>query len=342
MKRCVLALVVAAIVALGLAGGAPLEAQSFFAGKTVRIIVGLAPGGGFDTYARLVARHLGKYIPGNPTVVVENMTGAGGLISANHLYRVAKPDGLALAHVPGTLLLGQVLGQPGVEFDARKFEYIGATVKEEPVCALTKASGITSIEQLMAAKTPVKIGAVAPGAPSDNTPRILKAALGLPIQVVTGYKGTAEIRLAAESGEVAGACWAWESMRSTWRKALDAGEAIPILQVAAKPLADLPRVPVAISLAKTDEARRLIQIGIQDGSLYSRPFIAPPGTPKERVQILRKGFQEVLNDKALLAEADKAKLTLDPVSGEELEKLIAGLFTLDQAFLEKLKTVLYK
>jgi hypothetical protein len=170
----------------------------------------------------------------------------------------------------------------------------------------------------------------------------LKAALGLPIQVVTGYKGTAEIRLAAESGEVAGACWAWESMRSTWRKALDAGEAIPILQVAAKPLGDLPRVPVAIGLAKTDEGRRLIQVGIQDGSLYSRPFIAPPGTPKERVQILRKAFQDVLNDKALLAEADKAKLTLDPVSGEELEKLIAGLFTLDQAFLDKLKTVLYK
>jgi tripartite-type tricarboxylate transporter receptor subunit TctC len=342
MKRCVLTLLLATIVALGLGGGAPLEAQSFFAGKTMRIIVGLAPGGGFDTYARLVARHLGKHIPGNPTVVVENMTGAGGLISANHLYRVAKPDGLTLAHAPGTLLLGQVLGQPGVEFDARKFEYVGATVKEEPVCALTKASGITSIEQLMAAKTPVKIGAVAPGAPSDNTPRILKAALGLPIQIVTGYKGTAEIRLAAESGEVAGACWAWESMRSTWRKALDAGEAIPILQVAAKPLEDLPRVPLAIGLAKTDEGRRLIQVGIQDGSLYSRPFMAPPGTPKERVQILRKAFQEVLNDKALLAEADKAKLTLDPVSGEELEKLIAGLFTLDQAFLDKLKIVLYK
>jgi tripartite-type tricarboxylate transporter receptor subunit TctC len=342
MKRCVLALVVVGIVALGLGGGAPLEAQSFFAGKTVRIIVGLAPGGGFDTYARLVARHIGKHIPGNPTVVVENMTGAGGLISANHLYRVAKPDGLTLAHAPGTLLLGQVLGQPGVEFDARKFEYVGATVKEEPVCALTKASGITSIEQLMAAKTPVKIGAVAPGAPSDNTPRILKAALGLPIQIVTGYKGTAEIRLAAESGEVAGACWAWESMRSTWRKALDAGEAIPILQVAAKPLEDLPRVPVAIGLANTDEARRLIQVGIQDGSLYSRPFMAPPGTPKERVQILRKAFQEVLHDKALLAEADKARLTLDPVSGEELEKLIAGLFAMDQAFLDKLKTVLYK
>ncbi|MGH7416159.1 MAG: hypothetical protein ACREKB_00075, partial [Candidatus Rokuibacteriota bacterium] len=183
---------------------------------------------------------------------------------------------------------------------------------------------------------------VAPGAPTDNTPRILKAALGLPIQVVTGYKGTAEIRLAAESGEVAGACWAWESMRATWRKSLDAGEAIPILQVTPKPLPDLARVPLAISLAKTDEARRLIQVGIQDGSAYSRPFMAPPGTPKERVQILRKAFQDTLIDKALLAEAEKARMMLDPVSGEELEKLIADLFTLDPAFVEKLKTVVYR
>jgi len=342
MRRPGLALVILGIVALGLAVSPPLEAQSFFAGKTVRIIVGLAPGGGFDTYARLVARHLGKHIPGNPTIIVENMTGAGGLISANHLYRVAKPDGLSLAHVPGTLLLGQILGQPGIEFDARKFEYLGATVKEDVVCSLTKASGITSIDQLMAAKTPVKIGAVAPGAPTDNSPRILKAALGLPIQVVTGYKGTAEIRLAAESGEVAGACWAWESMRATWRRALDAGEAIPILQVTSKPLPDLARVPLAIVLAKTEEARRLIQVGIQDGSAYSRPFMAPPGTPKERVQVLRKAFQDTLNDKAFLAEAEKAKLTLDPVAGEELERLIAELFTLDPAFVDKLKAVLYR
>jgi len=342
MRRRTLTLVTTVMVVLGLAGSSPLEAQSFFAGKTVRIIVGLAPGGGFDTYARLVARHLGKHIPGSPAIVVENMTGAGGLIAANHLYRVAKPDGLSLAHFPGTLVLGQVLGQPGIEFDARKFEFVGATVKEEVVCSLTKASGITSVDQLMSAKTPVKIGAVAPGAPTDNTPRILKAALGLPIQVVTGYKGTAEIRLAAESGEVAGACWAWESMRATWRRSLDAGEAIPILQVTSKPLPDLSRVPLAISLAKTDEARRLIQVGIQDGSAYSRPFVASPGTPKERVQVLRRAFQETLNDKALLAEAEKAKLTLDPVAGEELEKMIAELFALDPAFVEKLKAVLYK
>jgi tripartite-type tricarboxylate transporter receptor subunit TctC len=341
MRRLGLALTAAAVV-LALASSRPLEAQSFFAGKTVRIVVGLAPGGGFDTYARLLARHLGRHIPGNPAIIVENVTGAGGLIAANQLYRVAKPDGLSLAHVPGTLLLGQVLGQPGIEFDARKFEYVGATVKEEVVCSMTRASGIASVEQWMAAKVPVKIGAVAPGAPTDNSPRILKAALGLPIQVVTGYKGTAEIRLAAESGEVAGACWAWESMRATWRRALEAGDAIPVVQVTSKPLADLPKVPLAISLAKTDEARRLLQVGIQDGSAYSRPFIAPPGTPKDRVQALRKAFMATLSDPMLRAEADKAQLTLDPVSGEELERLIAGLFSLDPPFVDKLKGILHR
>jgi tripartite-type tricarboxylate transporter receptor subunit TctC len=341
MRRRALVLSAAAVV-LALAASRPLEAQSFFAGKTVRIIVGLAPGGGFDTYARLLARHLGRHIPGNPAIIVENMTGAGGLIAANHLYRVAKPDGLTLVHVPGTLLLGQVLAQPGIEFDARKFEYVGATVKEEVVCSMTKASGIASVEQWMAAKVPIKIGAVAPGAPTDNSPRILKAALGLPIQVVTGYKGTAEIRLAAESGVVAGACWAWESMRATWRRALEAGDALPVVQVTAKPLADLPKVPLAISLATTDEARRLIQVGIQDGSAYSRPFIAPPGTPKDRVQTLRKAFMAALGDAALRAEADKAQLTLDPVSGEELERLIAGLFALDRPFVDKLRSILHR
>jgi len=341
MRRLALTLTAAAVV-LALASSRPLEAQSFFAGKTVRIVVGLAPGGGFDTYARLLARHLGRHIPGNPTIIVENVTGAGGLIAANQLYRVAKPDGLSLAHVPGTLLLGQVLGQPGIEFDARKFEYVGATVKEEVVCSMTRASGIASVEQWMAAKVPVKIGAVAPGAPTDNSPRILKAALGLPIQVVTGYKGTAEIRLAAESGEVAGACWAWESMRATGRRALEAGDAIPVVQVTSKPLADLPKVPLAISLAKTDEARRLLQVGIQDGSAYSRPFIAPPGTPKDRVQALRKAFMATLSDPTLRAEADKAQLTLDPVSGEELERLIAGLFSLDPPFVDKLKSILHR
>jgi tripartite-type tricarboxylate transporter receptor subunit TctC len=337
--RLALLTVLTALTAVG--GNRAAEAQSFYEGKTIRIIVGLAPGGGFDTYARLIARHMGKQIPGSPTIIVENMPGAGSLISANHIYKVAKPDGLTVAKFNGSLMLGQVLGQPGVEFDARKFEFVGAAVKEDVACALTKASGITSVEKWVGSPTPIKLGGVAPGASPDNTARILKAALGLPIHLVSGYKGTAEIRLAAESGELAGGCWSWESMRSTWRNALQAGDAVPVLQVTARSFPDLQNVPLAISLAKTDEARRLIQIGVQNSSAFARPFVLPPGTPKERVQVLRKAFQDTLKDAAFLAEAEKAKLTMDPVTGEELEKMVAEIFALDADLLAKLKTILY-
>ena len=342
MPSWLLALSTTLIALTAVGGGRPVEAQSFYEGKTVRIIVGLAPGGGFDTYARVIARHMGKHIAGNPTIIVENMPGAGSLISANHIYKVAKPDGLTVAKFNGSLMLGQVLGQAGIEFDARKFEFLGAAVKEDVVCSLTKASGITSAQKWMAATTPVKLGGVAPGASPDNTARILKAALGLPIQLVSGYRGTAEIRLAADGGEVSGACWSWESMRTTWRNALQAGEAVAVLQVTERSFPDIPNVPLAVNLAKTDEARRLIQVGVQNSSAFARPFVLPPGTPKERVQILRKAFQETLKDSAFLAETEKAKLTLDPVTGEELEKMVGELFTLDAALLAKLRDVLYK
>jgi len=340
MRRGLIAPVVAVAV-LASAGVDFARAQSFYEGKTVRINVGFAAGGGYDTYARLISRHLGKHIPGNPTLIVDNMPGAGSLIAANQLFKVAKPDGLTLAHFNGVLFLGQVLGQPGIEFDSRRFELIGAALKEDVACAMTKASGITSLEKWMAATTPVKLGGVAPGAAPDNTARILKAALGLPIQLVSGYKGTAEIRLAAEGGEIAGACWAWDSMKVTWRQALDAGDAVPVLQVVAKKFPDLPNVPLAITLAKTDEARQLIQVGIQYAGAFARPFALPPGTPRERVQVMRRAFQETWKDRALVAEAEKTKLTLDPVTGEELEKMVADVFTLDPTLAAKLKAILY-
>jgi tripartite-type tricarboxylate transporter receptor subunit TctC len=336
-RRVAIVLALVALVALAPRVGA----QSFYDGKTVRIIVGLAAGGGFDTYARLVARHLGRYIPGAPTVIVENMVGAGSLIAANHMYRVAKPDGLTIGNFDGALILSQILGQPGIEFDARKFEYLGATAKEEVVCALTKASGITSMDTWFAAKTPVKLGGILPGATPDKAGRLLKVALGLPIQVVSGYKGTSEIRLAAANGELAGGCWSWESMRAAWRSALDAGEVVPVIQITSRPFPDLPNVPLAMSFAKTDEARRLLKVGIQDAAAFARPFVLPPGTPKERVAVLRKAFQQTLADKPFQAEVEKAKLTLDPVTGEELEKLVAEAFALDPGLQAKLKAALY-
>ena len=313
--------------------------ESFFGGKTIRIVVATSAGGGFDAYTRTLARTLGKYIPGNPSIVVENMPGAGHLIGANHLYKVAKPDGLTIGHFQGGLFLHQLLGRPGIEFDARKFEFIGAPVTDNRACAFTKASDITSIEKWQASKSPVKLGGIGGGAP-DDIARMLAATTSLPIQLVAGYKGTSEIRLAAESGELAGGCWTWDSIRATWSKAIDSGTAVVVLQILAKPHPELPNVPLAINLAKSEEARQLIQVGIQEPSEYYRPYVLPPGTPKDRLQILRKAFQETLRDSELLADAKKARLDIEPVSGEEMAKMVAALFKLDPRTIAKLKDIL--
>lgn len=326
-----------------IASAAYATTHEFYKGKALRIIVGFTAGGGFDTYSRAIARHMGKHIPGNPGFIVENMTGAGSLIAANHLYKVAKPDGLTMGHFIGGLFLGQALGQKGIEFDARKFEYIGAPTTDHVVCAFTRASGITNMERWMASKMPVKMGGTGPGnSTPDNVTRILKAVLGLPVQLVSGYKGTADIRLAADGGELAGGCWGWASIKVTWRKALDAGDTVVVLQASRKPHPDLPKVPNAISLAKTDEARQLIEVGIHGDSQIARTYTLPPGTPKERVQILRRAFHDTLKDPEFLADAERSKLTVDPVSGDEVERVIAGLFKFDPPLVAKLNEILYK
>lgn len=312
--------------------------ESFYKGKTLRIVVATAAGGGFDAYTRVIARHMGKHIPGNPAIIVENMAGAGHRIGANHVYRVAKPDGLTLGHFQGGLFLSQVLGEKGIEFDALKYEFIGAPVKDNRACALTKASGITSMEKWMAAKTPVKVGGIGGGA-TDEIPKMLKTTLGLPVQLVSGYKGTAAIRLAAESGELAGGCWTWDSIRATWTKAIQSGEAVVVLQILPKPHPELPNVPLAINYAKSEESRQLIQVGIQDPSEYYRPYVLPPGTPKERVQILRGAFMDTMKDPEFLADANKSKLDVEPVGAEELERTVAGLFKLNPALVAKLKGI---
>ena len=316
-------------------------AAPFYEGKTMRIIVGAAPGGGFDTYSRTIARHMGKYIPGNPTIIVENMPGAGFVISVNHLYKVAKPDGLTIGNWIGTLVLAQAVGRKGLEFDVRKFEYIGAPVKNHDTCVLTKASGITSIEKWMASKTPVKLGSTPPGATTYENAVIVKEALGLPIQVVAGYKGTSEVRVAAEAGEVAGLCGlSWASAKSTWRKGLESGEAIVVLQNTPTAHPELPNVPLTINQAKTDEAKKLIQVGIHDASTITYLYSLPPGTPKDRLQILRKAFVDAMKDPEFLAEAKKANLDLDAVTGEELEKTVANFFKLEPSVANKLRDIL--
>lgn len=315
-------------------------AQEFYQGKTIRLIVGGTAGGGFDAYSRAMARHMGKHIPGNPTIIVENMTGAATRIAAKHLHSVAKPDGLTFGIFNGYLILGRVLGMKGLDFDVRQFEYVGVPVRDNVACALTKASGITSVQQWLAAKTPVKLGALGPGNSTSDVPRILSAALDLPINLVEGYKGTADVRLAADSGEVGGGCWAWESIKVTWTKGLERGDVNVVIQATSKAVPDLPKVPVALEMAKTDEARQLIRAGVIGPSNITRVYVTTPGTPKERVQALRKGFADTLKDPEFLAEAKKSKLQVDPVGGEEVAKIVAELHNLSPSVISKLKSVL--
>lgn len=333
-------------VALGLiffANTLQAAPDSFFEGKTVRIVVGLSAGGGYDLWARMIGRHLGRNIPGKPTVIVDNMPGAGSMIAANYIYKAAKPDGLTIGHVSGGIILNQILDRPGAEFDARKFEYIGAPYQDDMVVFIRKGSGVTNMEKWASAKNPVKFGGEAPGTTfSDNVPRILRDALGLPIKPISGYKGTAEVKLAIESGEVDGNCLSWESGKATWRKQLDMGDIIPVLQGVAKPIGEIPNVPLAISFAKSDEARKLIEVGIHEPSVYARPFFVSPGTPKDRVQILRNAFEATLKDKEFIADLQQAKLNPKPATGELLANVIQGLFDLDSAMKAKLKDVLYK
>lgn len=336
MKRFCVLLTVLMLLPLPLYG----QGDPFYKGKTVRMIVGFSAGGGFDAYSRMIARHMGRHVPGSPTIIVENMTGAGSLIAANYTYNQAKPDGLTIGHFIGGLVVGQVLGSPGIQFDARKFEWIGVPAKLEAVCALTKASGVASMEGWMASKRPIKLGATGPGSETYDVPKILQAALELPLQVVSGYKGTADIRLAAEVGEIDGTCWGWEVMKVQWRKALDAGDAMAVLQALPSANPDLPKVPLAIRLARTEEARRLIEVGIHDLSTILRPYALPPGTPKERVEMLRRSFMATMKDPELQAEAKKAMLSIDPVSGEQLEKVVHGLFQLDPALVSQLRSLL--
>lgn len=326
-------------VAVALMADRAAAQENIYKGKTLRMVVGTSAGGGFDTYTRTIARHFGRHVPGQPAIVVENMPGAGHLIGANHMYKVAKPDGFTIGHFHGGWFLYQLFKRPGIEFDAPQYEFIGSPIRESRACAFTKASGITSVERWLASKTPVKIGGIGGGAP-DDIARMLAATTALPIQLVAGYKGTAEIRLAAEAGELAGGCWTWDSIRSTWSKAIQSGDAVVVLQAVAKPHPELPNVPLATSLAKNDEARQLIQAGIQDPANYYRPYVAPPRTPKHLVETLRRAFDATMKDPDFLADAQKAKLDVEPITGKEMAAMVANLFKLSPAMASKLNEIL--
>ena len=320
-----------------------LLAADFYKGKTLRITIGTSPGGGYDAWGRLVGRYLGKHIPGNPSIVPENIPGAGGLIQVNNLFAATKPDGLTVGYILGSLLLTQALGEPGYEFDPQKFICVGAANKENIVLILSKKGGITSAaEKWRASSVPVKFGSLARGSSVENYLRVMKDVLGFPMQIVSGYKGTTETRLAMESGEVAGGAPSWDSAKTSWKSLIDKGEASIFALGAPRRLKEIPDVPTAIEYARTGEEKRILEIVINSMNEYSRPFVLPPGTPQDRVQILRKAFENMIRDPEFLAEVEKMKVTLDPASAEELTSAVNTLTKIDSALQARLKTILFQ
>jgi tripartite-type tricarboxylate transporter receptor subunit TctC len=328
------------VLGLGAEARPAVARDEYYAGKTVRLVVGFTPGGGFDTHARVLARHLGKHIPGKPTVVLENMPGAASLIAANYGYRVARPDGLTIVNFHGNQILGQVLGREGVDFDARRFAWLGAPTPEVAVCAVTRRSGIVGLGQWMAAGAPLKLGGSGPGGATHDAPRVLQAALNLPIHLVRGYRGTAEVRLAAQSGEVGGICTQWESLRATWQEDLAVGDAHVVIQMGTRPLPDLPQVPLALDLARTEEARQLIRAGIIVPGTIARAYALPPETPADLLRTLRAAFLETLRNPEFLADAGRSKLEVDPIASEQFEQLVSELYSLDATVIARLRELL--
>ncbi|MBM4261994.1 MAG: hypothetical protein FJ145_11270 [Deltaproteobacteria bacterium] len=318
------------------------EAQErFFEGKTIRIIVGFSPGGGFDAHSRAIARHMGKHLPGKPTVTVENMPGAGSLITANHIYNQAKPDGLTVGNWIGGLIIQQYLNAKGVSFDAQKFEWVGSPVRINNICAFTKKSGITSLDKWQQSKALVKIGAEAAGSTTADIPRLLMKFTNLPLQLIEGYKGVADVRLAAEAGEVAGFCSSWEGTKASWRNVLDAGEGMVVLQAVAKAHPEHLKIPRAVDLIKSNEGRDLFNLVVHNvGGTINRLYSLPPGTPKDRVRLLQNAFQETMKDPEFLAEAKKGRLDIDPITGDEIGKIVAGVKNISPATFERLRNII--
>jgi tripartite-type tricarboxylate transporter receptor subunit TctC len=318
----------------------PTAAQDFYKGKTIVLIVGTSAGGGFDTYSRMLARHFGKYLPGNPNIMVQNMPGAGQLIAANHLYSRAQPDGLTVGHFSGSVIFRHVLGDQGVTFDGRKFDWLGTPAPERHTCVLTEKSGIETIDEWFNAKRPMKFGSLGPGNSTSAWPRLFKAVLGLPISVIEGFKGTSDVRLAAEAGEIDGACWGWDSIKVTWAKGVESGFVRPVVQATLEPQADLPKVPVAIQQAKTKEGQDLLRLAAQAYGPSAIAYSVPPGLPKERLLTLRNGFMATMKDSEFLAEARKANLVVNPLDGPTVAKTVAELYHVEPKVLDKFREII--
>ena len=309
--------------------------DNFYAGKRITLVIGYQPGSGYDQYARTFAMHVGKYIPGNPVFVPQNMLGAGTRVAANHLYNVAAKDGTALGIVDQNIPLDQALGYPGVQFDVRKFNWIGNMVVINNVLVVWHTSGIKTIAD--ATQKQILMGSNAGTSPALIYPQVSNSLLGTKFKIIAGYADSTQMNLAMERGEVQGrGSNSWQSYKVLTPDWVSEKKIIVLFQVGSRRERDLPDVPLLTELAKNDEDRAVFET-LSAPISFARAIIAPPEVPTERVALLRRAFDSTMKDPAFLEDTKKQGIDINPLSGEEVQKIVDRTLNTPSATIAHLK-----
>ena len=333
-RHFVAALAAALLFAATRLAGAQSPAD-FYKNRNIDEYIGYSTGGAYDFYARVIGRHMGAHIPGNPTLIPRNMEGAGSLRLANWLYRVAPQDGSAFGTIGRGIAFDPLLIGKGDQFDAQKFNWLGSANNEVSVCVALKDSGITKFEDLFTKE--LTVGGTGTSADTDQFPRVLNNVLGTHFKIVEGYPGGNEVVLAMERGEVNGRCgWSWSSVKSTHKSWIDEKKMIVLVQLSLNKHPELPDVPLVTDFAKTDEQRAILKM-VFARQVMGRPYAAPPNLPADRLAALRSAFMATMTDKDFLAEAEKTQLEVNPVSGEDVEKLVKDVYATPPDIIAKAK-----
>jgi len=325
-----------AAFATTLAAIAPATAQTpadFYKGKNVTVMVGVSAGGEYDLHTRIVARHIGKHIPGNPSVVAQNMTGAAGVTMTNYLYNVAPKDGSYFGMIQNGMPISQVLGTPNIKFDVGQFQWIGSITPTVETLALWHTAGAKTLDE--ARTKEISIGTTGRGTITTTFPRLFNEFAGTKFKIISGYPGGNDINLAMQRGEVGGRNNTWSSWKVTKRDWL-ANKELLIIGYAGPQPKDLPGVPNLEDLAKNDDDRRIIQL-LLSGTKLGRPLAAMPGVPADRVAALRKAFMDTMNDSQFRKETEAANIEVDPVPGDAMQKVVADVMATPLHLVERAK-----
>ena len=314
--------------------------EAFYKGKQINVVIGSSVGGGYDTYARLLARHFGNHVPGNPAIVAQNMSGAGSNRAAGFIYAVAPKDGTAIGAIFPGAILQPLIGDVHVQHDPSKFVYLGSANSDLYVCFVRADAPVKSFADVFSRE--LIVGASNEGGTTRDLPTLFNNVLGSKFRIVTGYAGSREMTLALERNEVQGVCGiGWTGITTLHPDWFARGTIKVLAQLGIKHHPELDRmgVPAAIDFAKTPEDRQVMELVLSQ-AIFGRPYVLPPDVPPERAAALRKAFVETLQDKNLLAEAQKMKLDLDPLSGEDLQKVIRRIYAAPVHIVERARQAL--